>query len=254
MFIVALGVGTLQVGLHVVPELVLPRWEKLSQGWSRAFSQAAVVRGLVAVVKVIVVGLIGFLVVRGRATQIMTLGQGSLAQAAIQAGDIAVRMALAMAATLVVIGVADYGFQRWRYEMMLRMTRQELKEEVRREEGDPQVRGRIRKMQREMLKNRMMRDVPGATVVVTNPTHLAVALKYDRGTMGAPRVVAKGAGYVASRIVDLARRHSVPVVERQAVAQALYKAVPIGQEIPHALFQAVAEVLAYVYRLRGITK
>ena len=208
-------------------------------------------RGLVAVFKVGVVAAMAAWVLRGRAVQISTLGQNDLASASVQAWDIAIRLALAITAALAVLGVADYVFQRWRYEQSLRMSRQELKEELRREEGDPLMRGRIRKMQREAARKRMMQDVPKATVVITNPTDLAIALRYERGTMAAPRVVAKGAGFVARNIVGLARRHSVPVVERREIAQALFKAVKVGQDIPAALYYAVAEVLAYLYRLRG---
>ena len=127
----------------------------------------------------------------------------------------------------------------------------ELKDELKREEGDPQLRARMRKMQRERSRKRMMQEVPRATIVITNPTHIAVALRYERGTMPAPRVIAKGAGFLALRIMELARRHGVPVVERKPIAQAIYKAVPVGQDIPGALYLAVAEVLAYIYRLRG---
>src|SRR4051794_8795206 len=133
------------------------------------------------------------------------------------------------------------------------MTRQELKEEMKRDEGDPQIKARIRKLQREAAHKRMFQDVPTASVIVTNPTHLAVALRYERGSMAAPKVVAKGAGFVAKRIVALARTHGVPVVERKPVAQALFKAVKVGQEIPGALYYVVAEVMAFVYRLRGMT-
>jgi flagellar biosynthetic protein FlhB len=131
------------------------------------------------------------------------------------------------------------------------MTRQELKEELKREEGDPHLKGRLRKMQRELAQRRMMAEVPLATVVVTNPTHLAVALRYERGRQDAPRVLAKGRGYVARRIEALARRHAVPVVENKPVARALFRHVRIQQEIPTVLYFAVAEVLAYVYRLRA---
>lgn len=253
LFVSALGVGALQVGLHVVPTLVLPRWEKISpaEGWSRLFSTAAAMRGLIAVFKVAVVAAMAVWVLRGRVVEIITLGQSSVSSSAVQAWDIAIRLALAIAAALLVLGVIDYLFQRWRYEQSLRMSRQELKEELRREEGDPLMRGRIRKMQREAARKRMMQEVPRATVVITNPTRLAIALRYERGTMAAPRVIAKGAGFVALNIIELARRHGVPVVERKEVAQALFKAVQIGQDIPAALYYAVAEVLAYLYRLRG---
>lgn len=252
MFLVSLAIGASQVGFHVVPDLLGPRWEKLSpaQGWSRVFSLAGLMRGLMSLIKIAAVVTLVAWVLRGRTTQISTLGSGQLTTAALQGWGIAMRLALACAAGLALIGVADYAFQRWRLEQALRMSRQELKEEVKREEGDPQMRARLRKMQREMSKKRMLQDVPRSTVVITNPTHLAVALRYERGTMSAPRVVAKGAGFVALRIVALARRHAVPVIERKPVAQALYKAVKVGQEIPAALYVTVAEVLAYVYRLR----
>ncbi len=253
LLVVGLGMNTLQVGFHVTPELLGLRWEKLSlaQGWTRLLSLASIMRGFFAVLKLGLVVLLAVWVLRGRATQIMTLGGGPLAQSTTQAWSLAIRLALAVAAALVILGVADYGFQRWRHERALLMTRQEMKEEVKQEEGDPQIKARIRKLQREVSRRRMWEDVPRAAVVITNPTHLAIALRYDRGVMTAPRVVAKGAGHVALHLVDLARRHAVPVVERQPLAQALYKAVKVGQDIPLALYYAVAEVLAYVYRLRG---
>jgi flagellar biosynthetic protein FlhB len=158
-------------------------------------------------------------------------------------------LGLAVAAAFTLIGAVDYFLQRLRFEASLRMTREESKEEIKREEGDLHIKARIRKLARELSQRRMMRDVQRATVVVTNPIHLAIALRYEKG---APRVVAKGAGCVARRIVETARRHGVPVVERKPVALALYRAAQVGQEIPAALYQAIAEVLAYVCRLRGI--
>jgi flagellar biosynthetic protein FlhB len=252
LFVVACGVGVLQVGFHIVPELLLPKWEKLSpaEGWSRLFSIAAVVRGIVAILKVTAVALLAVWVLRGRMGKIVTLGEGNLSYACAQTWDIAIRLALAIAASLALIGVLDYAYQRFRFERALRMSRQELKEELKREEGDPQVRARIRKMHREAARRRMMQEVPKATVVITNPVHLAVALRYERGEMAAPRVVAKGAGLLAERIIELARENDVPVLERKATAQALFKAVQVGQDIPESLYLAVAEILAYLYRLR----
>jgi len=253
LLLAGVATGLFQAGLHVVPELALPRWERLSpvHGWSRLLSAAGLLRGLLALLKTSAIGLLALGIVRGRFGQMAHLGEGSLGSAAASTWDLAMRLGLAITASLVLIGLVDYVWQRWRLEVTLRMTRQELKEEIKREEGDPQVKARLRKLQRELGKWRMLQDVPRATVVVTNPTHLAIALRYDRGTMAAPRVVAKGAGQVARRIADLARRHAVPVVERKPLAQALYRAVKVGQEIPTALYYAVAELLAYVYRLRG---
>src|SRR5207247_6488444 len=143
----------------------------------------------------------------------------------------------------VLIGAVDYLYHRWRLEQSLMMSSQEMKEQLREDEGDPQTRARLRRLAREATKAKQMKDVPSATVVVTNPTHLAIALRYDRGTMPAPRVIAKGSGVVARRIADIARRHGVPVIERKPLAQAMFKAVKVGQDIPAALYYAVAEVL-----------
>jgi flagellar biosynthetic protein FlhB len=254
LVVAALGAGLMQAGFRMVPSLLSPRWERISpaSGWGRLFSMAAVVRGAVACLKVALVALVAAWVLKGKASQILCFGDQGLATSAQQGWLIASRLALAVAATLALVGVADYLYQRWRHEQSLRMSRQELKDELKREEGDPQLRARIRKMQREMIKKQMFKQVPRATVVITNPTHLAVALRYERQRMSAPRVVAKGAGYVAERITALARRHAVPVVERKPLAQALYKSVQVGQEIPAVLYHTVAEVLAYIYRLRGL--
>jgi flagellar biosynthetic protein FlhB len=177
--------------------------------------------------------------------------QENLASSISGAWRIVLQLGLAVAATLVALGTIDYGWQRWQLEQSLRMSRPEVKEEMKREQGNPQVKLRVRKLQREAAQKRMLKDVARATVVITNPTHLAVALRYDRYTMAAPRVVAKGAGVVAERIVERARRHAVVVLERKPLAQALFKAVKVGQEIPVALYQAVAEVLAFVFKLRS---
>jgi len=158
-----------------------------------------------------------------------------------------VRITLALAA----IAGADLLYQRWHYRRELRMTRQEVKEELRQHELSPEVRGRIRAVRLSMARRRMLQAVPTADVVVTNPTHVAVALKYDAGVMEAPQVVAKGADLLCLKIREIALAHGVPVVERPELARALYAAADVGQSIPQALFVAVAEVLAMIYRLRG---
>lgn len=152
---------------------------------------------------------------------------------------------------LVIISAIDYLYQRWTFEKSLRMTKEEIKEESKQTEGDPMVKARIRSIQRDIARKRMMQQVPEADVVITNPTHLAVALKYDRAKAGAPIVVAKGAGKIAERIRELAREHGVPVLENKPLARSLFKHVDIGREIPANLYKAVAEILAYVYRLKG---
>ena len=156
-----------------------------------------------------------------------------------------------LAFLLLVLALFDYGYQKWEFERSIRMSKQELKEEYKQMEGDPQIKSKIRQKQRELARSRMMSSVPKADVVITNPTHLAIALQYDRGKMIAPTVVAKGAGEVAEKIKQVARKAGVPVVENKPLAQALFKSLDIGDVIPEALYKAVAEILAYVYRLKA---
>ncbi|HNU73740.1 MAG: Flagellar biosynthetic protein FlhB [Deltaproteobacteria bacterium ADurb.BinA179] len=151
----------------------------------------------------------------------------------------------------IMVAVADYAFQRWQHTRDLMMTKQEVKEEYKQHEGDPMIRSRIRSIQMHMARRRMMKEVPKADVVITNPTHLAVALKYERGKMVAPVVLAKGAGHLAEKIREIARAGGIPVVEDKPLAQALYKTVEIGDVIPEEWYKAVAEILAYVYRLKA---
>ncbi len=154
----------------------------------------------------------------------------------------------------VIIAAADYGFQKWQHTQDIMMTKQEVKEEYKQSEGNPQIKSRIRSIQLHMARRRMMREVPKADVIITNPTHLAIALQYDRGRMIAPTVIAKGAGTVAEKIREVARKASVPIIENKPLAQALYKSVDIGETIPETLYKAVAEILAYVYRLKAGTR
>ena len=155
-------------------------------------------------------------------------------------------------AALIVIAILDYVYQRWKHERDMRMSKEEVREEQKQHEGNPTVKGRIRAVQREMSLRRMMHDVPAADVVVRNPTHFAVALKYDKTTMAAPTAVAKGADLVAKRIIALAEDNDVAVVEDRPLARALYSTVEIGQQVPPELYRAVARILAQVYQLRGI--
>jgi flagellar biosynthesis protein FlhB len=254
MLAVGIAAPALQVGFHLSPALVSLKFERLAPttGWGKMFSLSSGVRGLIAVLKVVAAGAVACWVLRRQGPRIAGMADMPLSMSISLAWTMVVQLALAIAATLLVLGIADYGWQRWRHEQSLRMTRQEFKDELKHEEGDPQIKARIRKLQRDAAQKRMMHNVPAATVVITNPTHLAVALRYDAGTMVAPKVVAKGAGFVAQRIAAAARRHGVPVIERKPLAQALYKTANIGQEVPAPLYILVAEVIAYVYKLRGV--
>jgi len=157
------------------------------------------------------------------------------------------------AALFLVIGIVDLVRTRHRYRKDLRMTKQEIRDEHKDVEGNPQIKGRIRRLQRELLRRQMMREVPDATAVIVNPTHYAVAIRYEMETMGAPKVVAKGKNYLALRIRQKAMEHEVPIVENPPLAQALYKSVEVGQQIPVHLYRAVAEILAYIFRLMNST-
>ena len=160
-------------------------------------------------------------------------------------------LAMRLALLLLVLAFADYAYQKWDFEKSIRMSKQEIKEEYKQMEGDPQIKSKIRQKQREMAKQRMMADVPKADVVITNPTRLAIALSYDRQLMGAPQVIAKGSDFLAQRIREIARANGVPIIENKPLAWALYENVEVGEEIPEDLYRGVAEILAMVYRLKA---
>jgi flagellar biosynthetic protein FlhB len=253
VFVVALAANAMQVGFQLTPGVLALHWERLdpAAGWSRLLSLNSGVMGFAAIVKIVAVSVVAYWVVKGPLHHAGSIQEYTLVGILHVTWGTVVRLGLAVSATLVLIAAVDYVWQRWRLEQSLRMTKQEVKDEVKRDEGNPQFKARIRKLQRQAAQKRMLQDVPKATVVITNPTHLAIALRYERGSMPTPVVVAKGAGALAHRIAEIARGHSVPVLERKPVAQALFKTVKVGQQIPLALYQVVAEILAYVYKLRG---
>jgi flagellar biosynthetic protein FlhB len=168
-----------------------------------------------------------------------------------KAGDILINTGLKIAAVFVVVAFADFGFQKWKFMRDMRMTKQEVKEEYKSTEGDPQIKGKIRQRMQEASRRRMMQQLPKADVVITNPTHYAVAVMYDKEVAEAPVVVAKGADYMAQRIKDAAKEHHVYIMENKPLARSLYANVELGEEIPEELYVAVAEVLAAVYRAEG---
>jgi len=252
LFAVTLSLGFLQAGFHLTLDPLKLDWNRIavSKGWSKLFSMRAGVRGLMTVVKVaVIVGLVWWLF-RVNLSDISLTTRQSLLHAISVGWSLIMKAAMAVGGGFAFLGILDYGFQRWRHEQDLRMTRQQIKDEHKQEEGDPQQKARIRKLQREIAQRQMMQDVPDATVVLTNPTHFAVAVRYDRSSNSAPEVVAKGADHLAKRIVSIARDHGIPVVENKPLARTLFKAVEIGQQIPISLYRAVAEILARIYGLR----
>ncbi|WP_258359710.1 flagellar biosynthesis protein FlhB [Moorella sulfitireducens (nom. illeg.)] len=249
---VGLAANFAQTGFIFSLEPIKPRLENLDpvKGLQRFFSRRALMELVKSLGKVVIVSLVVWLLVKGQFGRLLMTVDMGFPETLELAGRIIFRVGLGAMAVFLGLAAADYIFQRREFQRNIRMTRQEVKEELKQMEGDPLVRSRLREKQRRLARHRMMHAVPEATVVITNPVHLAVALRY-RETEGAPRVVAKGAGSIAERIKDVARRHNVPVVENPPVARALYRQVELGQEIPVALYQAVAEILAQIYRLRG---
>ncbi|MBI3803015.1 MAG: flagellar biosynthesis protein FlhB [Nitrospirae bacterium] len=230
-----------------------PDWSRLNplKGFQKFLSIQAAAELIKTLIKFLAVGGLSYLLIRQALPALSVAIQSEPAQMPGLAGRMIYRFALTTGILIAFIGGADYLFQWWSMERSLRMSRQDIKDEMRQSEGDPMLRARVRSIQREMARKRMMADVPKADVVVTNPTHLAVALLYQHGKMSAPKVVAKGAGFVAERIRELARQNGVPVIENKPLARALFKTVKIGDPVPSKLYRAVAEILAYVYRLRG---
>lgn len=245
----------LQVRGVVAWEALTPKPERLNpvEGFKHLFSLPSLVELVKSFLKLAIIGLVAYLVIHRDENRVLLLIGEPVENIAREIFDLSRTLVTKTLIALVALAVLDFLFQRWETERHLRMTRQELKEELKQTEGDPWVKARIRQIQRAMAQRRMMAEVPKADVVITNPQHLAVALKYELGEMPAPQIVAKGADLIAERIKEIAREHRVPIVENPPLARALYQ-VEIGEFVPAELYQAVAEVLAYVYKLKGKVK
>ncbi|WP_274361467.1 flagellar biosynthesis protein FlhB [Paenibacillus thermotolerans] len=243
----------MQVGFMLTGEPLKMKLEKLNpiKGAKNIFSMKSLIEFLKSIVKLTVIGLIVFAVLWGEKTKMLTLSTMPLESLFSYIAGITLRLGLLIGGALVVIAAFDYAFQRFEFEKSIRMSKQDIKDEYKKTEGDPLIKGKIREKQRRMAMQRMMQEVPKADVVITNPTHFAVAIRYDNKIMEAPQVIAKGADYVALRIKQTAKDSGVTLMENKPLARALYAEVEIGETIPQQLFQAVAEVLAYVYKLKG---
>lgn len=251
---VGLAAAYLQVGFVYSPEVMRPSFDKINPltGVKKILiSRRSLIELAKSLAKVGLVGMVAWWSVQDVIADSPALVQGDIVGLLGFIGHSAFTVGLRTGLVFMVIAVLDFFYQRFEYEREMRMSKEELKEETKATEGDPMVKSRVRSIQRRIAYRRMMADVPTADVVVTNPTHLAVALKYDAEEMHAPNVVAKGADLIALKIREIALEHQVPIVEDRPLAQALYRSVDIGEEIPEKLFQAVAQVLAYIYRLRN---
>jgi len=242
----------LQVGVLFSTYPLQPRLDRINpvEGFKRIFSRRALVELLKSLLKVIIVGYLAYVTIRANLGLFPRLLDMDLVDAVGSIGELCSTLVLRIGLLLLLLAVFDYAFQYWEHEKSLRMTRQELKEEYRHYEGDPQVRARIRQRQRQIALRRMMQEVPKADVVITNPVHYAVALRYVPEEMSAPVVLAKGVDHLALRIRAIAQEHGILIYEDPPLAQTLYWSVEVGDMIPVELYEAVARVLAFVYRLR----
>ena len=252
MFVAAVASPALIGGWTFSSEALSFKPERLDpvRGIGRMFSVRSVVELLKSIAKFALIAGIAVLVIRSQLAEIGALATQPIGPAIVEAGRITLYALLSMAAGLGIIAAIDAPFQLWQHTKELRMSMQEIREEMKESEGSPETRSRIRQMQQTLARRRMLQDVPKANVVITNPTHYAVALRYDEKQDLAPVVLAKGSDEIAARIREVAREHGVPLVSAPPLARAIFRHVDIGRQIPHALFVAVAQVLTYVWQLK----
>ncbi|MBF0461785.1 MAG: flagellar biosynthesis protein FlhB [Magnetococcales bacterium] len=253
--VMSVAASVLQHGFVLSWEPVVPNFSKINpaSGLGRMFSTRSLIELVRSTLKVGVIGLVVYWAMRDTMDRTLMLSATSLEEMVRTLGEDIITVLRWVTMVFAAIALVDYGYQRFHFNDELRMTKQEIKDEQKQMEGDPLIKGRIRQIQRELAKRRMMEEVPKADVVITNPTHFATALLYKQGEMRAPVLVAKGRGEVAARIRAIAQEKGVPIVENPPLARVLYKDVELGHPIPQELFKAVAEVLAYVYGLRRQT-
>lgn len=221
------------------------------EGFKRIFSGQGLIELAKALLKLGVIGWVAYSFLKGKISDLAWLGNVDLFSGIQSLTDLATALAVRVGTTYLFLAIADYAYQRYKFMKSMKMSKEEVKEDFKRSEGDPFMRNRIRSQQRAMARNRMMSNVPKATVVITNPTHIAIAIEYNGTNMSAPKVLAKGANLMAQRIVDLARENNIPVVQNIPLAREIFKTVEVEQQIPPDLYIAVAEILAYIYRLKG---
>jgi flagellar biosynthetic protein FlhB len=250
--VIAVVANVMQIGFIGSAEAIMPKLSKISpfRGAQRLLSLRALMELAKNIFKIVIVGIVAYLTIKGEVRNIVTLGTLSTWGVMTYMGNVMFKLIFRSCWILVVLAVLDYMFQKWEFERNLKMSEKEVKDEFKQTEGDPLIKSRIKRVQREMARKRMMASVPEADVIITNPTHFAVALAYDQGSMEAPTVLAKGRGFIAEKIKETGRKSGVPIVEDKPLAQLLYKLVDVDGVIPANLYTAVAEVLAYVYSMK----
>lgn len=252
ILVMALLVNYLQVGFVLSAESVQPKFSKIDpiKGFTKLLSIRSLVELVKNIFKISIVAFAAYIIIKGETERVVLLVDQSVWGILLYIAGVAFKIILSVCLVLIVLAVLDYIYQKWEFEKELRMTKQEVKDESKQSDGDPLIKARIKRLQRDAARKRMMASVPKADVVITNPTHLAVALLYDQTRMSAPKVVAKGAGFIAENIKDIARKNNVPIVNNKLLAQVLYKKVDVDEIVPANLYRAVAEVLAFVYGIK----
>lgn len=242
-----------QNGVVISHEPIMPKLSKISpiKGLKKLFSMRSIVEFLKSLIKIIIVGVVAFLAVYPELTHIRQLPNSSAYAMLDFLQATAIKLVIGVIIAMFFIALLDLFFQRYQHTKQLRMSKQEIKDEYKQTEGDPAVKQRLRAIRQERARQRMMAAVPEADVVITNPTHFAVALKYDTESMGAPKVLAKGQDLIAQKIREVATEHDIPIVENKPLARALFDSVEIDEEIPAIHYEAVAKIISYVYQLRG---
>lgn len=249
----AILANVLQSGFVLTPKAMEPKLSKINpiSGFGRLFSKKSLVELIKSIIKIFAVGYIAWGVVSDELSVIITLSTTDPKTSIVYLSQLIFEIAFKIAVLLIVVALADFLYQKWQWQQDLKMSKHEIKEEFKQMEGDPIVKRRIRSLQMEMARKRMMGEVPDADVVITNPTHYAVAIRYRMGEDRAPTVVAKGQRLVALRIREMAKEHGVIVHEDPPLARSIYATVDIDEEIPENLYKAVAEILAFVYKLKN---
>jgi flagellar biosynthetic protein FlhB len=249
--VIGIGSQVLQTGFLQVEDALTPDLNKLNplNSLGRIFSMKGLAELLKSTVKMAAIGFIMYLLLKGEIRQIPYLSGMSIEGLFHYLGGVLYKLILSTGLFMLVLAMADYFFQKWQLEKEMMMSKQEIKEEMKSRDGDPLIKARIRRVQKEIANRKMMTEIPKGDVVITNPTHIAVVIKYS-ANLPAPQLIAKGADFMAEKIKELAREHNIPIVENKPLARAIFKTMKVGQVIPRELFVAVAEVLSYIYRLK----
>lgn len=260
IFAITIIIGILgnvvQFGFLLTGDPLKMKLSKLNpiNGFKQIFSAKTIVEFLKSVLKLLIITILVYMVVSKEWDRMLLLASLPIQQIFSFTAELTVKLGIEIGAVLTVLALADFFYQRYEHNKSLRMSKQDIKDEHKKAEGDPIIKGRIRERQRKMAMQRMMQEVPKADVIITNPTHYAIALKYDAAMMEAPKIIAKGMDHVALRIREIAKENGIVTMENKPLARALYERSEIGDVIPPDLFQAVAEVLAYVYKMKGRVK